>query len=47
MIKNKKILIIILLVIALMMLIPNKSKAGLQANKGGTSLTNVTADDFL
>lgn len=46
MIKNKKILIIILLVIALMMLIPNKSKAGLQANKGGTSLTNVTADDF-
>lgn len=46
MIKNKKILIMISLIIAFMLLIPNKSKAGLQANKGGTSLGNVIPDSF-
>lgn len=46
MIKNKKILIMVSLIIAFMLLIPNKSKAGLQANKGGTSLVNVSADSF-
>lgn len=46
MIKNKKILIMISLIIAFMLLMPNKSKAGLQANKGGTSLVRVTADSF-
>lgn len=46
MIKNKKILIMISLIIAFMLLMPNKSKAGLQANKGGTSLVNVIADSF-
>lgn len=46
MIKNKKILIMISLIIAFMLLIPNKSKAGLQANKGGTSLSSGTPDSF-
>ncbi len=46
MIKNKKILIITFTIIVSMLLMPNKSKAGLQANKGGTSLVNATADQF-
>lgn len=45
-IKNRKLLIISLLIMVMMFFIPNKSKAGLQANKGGTSLISVTADNF-
>lgn len=46
MIKNRKLVIISLLIMAIMLFIPNKSKASLQANKGGKSLTSVTADNF-
>lgn len=46
--KNKVKNILILMAIAIISIIamPNKSNAGLQANKGGTSLANTTANDF-
>lgn len=46
--KNKVKNILILMAIAIISIIamPNKSNAGLQANKGGTSLGNTTANDF-
>lgn len=46
MIKNRKLLIISLLAVMVMFFVPNKTKAGFQANKGGTSFTNVTADVY-
>lgn len=42
--KNKLILIAIAIICIIAM--PNKSNAGLQANKGGTSLVSTTANDF-
>ena len=46
--KNKKcmIKILILTICILCAIYPNNAYAALQANKGGTSLTNVTADAF-
>lgn len=46
--KNKVKNILILMAIAIISIIamPNKSNAGLQANKGGTSLVSTTANDF-
>ena len=46
--KNKVKNILILMAIAIISIIamPNKSNAGLQANKGGTSLVNTTANNF-
>lgn len=46
--KNKVKNILILMAIAIISVIamPNKSNAGLQANKGGTSLVNTRANDF-
>ena len=45
-IKNKKILIIMITAILSIMAMPNRAHAGLQANKGGTSLDYVTANTF-
>lgn len=45
-IKGKKLLIVFLMVAMAVVIAPNKSNAGLQANKGGTSLTNTTASQF-
>lgn len=42
---NKRILFIMIMVITILA-IPVNSKAGLQANKNGTSLVNTTASDF-
>lgn len=44
--KIQKIIIAVMLLLGIIMLNPSKVQAGLQANKGGTSLTNVTADGF-
>ena len=44
--KAKSILILMVIVIIAIIAMPNKSNAGLQANKGGTTLTSTTADDF-
>lgn len=45
-IKSKKILIIMIAAILSIIAMPNRAHAGLQANKGGTSLVNVTANGF-
>ena len=45
-IKNKKILILMITAILSIIAMPNRAHAGLQANKGGTSLVNVNADTF-
>ena len=45
-IKSKKILIIMIAAILSVIAMPNRAHAGLQANKGGTSLVNVTANGF-
>lgn len=45
-IKSKKILIIMIAAILLIIAMPNRSHAGLQANKGGKSLVNTTANNF-
>ena len=46
-IKSKKILIIIMIAAILSIIaMPNRAHAGLQANKGGTSLVNTTANNF-
>ena len=45
-IKSKKILIIMIAVMLSLIAMPNRVHAGLQANKGGTSLVNVTANEF-
>lgn len=45
-IKSKKILIIMIAAILSIIAMPNRAHAGLQANKGGTSLTKVTANGF-
>ncbi len=45
-IRTKKVLIILLMLLGLMVFSPNKVNAGLQANKGGTSLTNVKWEGF-
>ena len=45
-IKNKKILIILIMAILTAMALPSRVNAGLQANKGGTSLVNTTAGSF-
>ncbi len=45
-IKIKKLLIIMIAAILSIIAMPNRAHAGLQANKGGTSLTNVTANGF-
>ena len=44
--KTGKLILIIFLVLACVMLVPGKVNAGLQANKGGTSLASKTAGDF-
>lgn len=45
-IKSKKILIIMIAAILSIITMPNRAHAGLQANKGGKSLVNVTANGF-
>lgn len=45
-IKSKKILIIMIAAILSIIAMPNRAHAGLQANKGGKSLVNVTANGF-
>ena len=45
-IKSKKILIIMIAAMLSIIAMPNRAHAGLQANKGGTSLTNITANGF-
>ena len=45
-IKSKKILIIMIAAILSIIAMPNRAHAGLQVNKGGTSLVNVTANGF-
>ena len=45
-IKSKKILIIMIAAILSIIAMPNRAHAGLQANKGGTSLVNTTANNF-
>ena len=45
-IKSKKILIIMIAAMLSIIAMPNRAHAGLQANKGGTSLVNVTANGF-
>lgn len=45
-IKYKRVLIIIFIAIISIIAMPNKINAGLQANKGGTSLGNTTASAF-
>ena len=45
-IKVRNILIISIIAIMGIIAMPNKANAGLQANKGGTSLTYTTANDF-
>lgn len=45
-IKSKKILIIMIAAMLSLIAMPNRAHAGLQANKGGTSLVNVTANGF-
>ena len=44
--KYRNILIILFITTYFIISIPSKSNAGLQANKGGTSLTNVNANGF-
>lgn len=45
-IKVRNILIISIIAIMGIIVMPNKANAGLQANKGGTSLVKTTANDF-
>ena len=45
-IKSKKILIVMIAAILSIIAIPNGAHAGLQANKGGTSLVKTTANNF-
>lgn len=45
-IKIRNILIISIIAIMGIIVMPNKANAGLQANKGGTSLVTTTANDF-
>lgn len=45
-IKSKKILIIMIAAMLSLIAMPNRAHAGLQANKGGTSLVKVTANGF-
>ena len=45
-IKVKNVLIISIIAIIAIIVMPNKANAGLQANKGGTSLVNAQANDF-
>lgn len=45
-IKSKKILIIMIAAILSIIAMPNRAHAGLQANKGGTSLVNLNANTF-
>lgn len=45
-IKVKNVLIISIIAIMAIIVMPNKANAGLQANKGGTSLVSAQANDF-
>lgn len=45
-IKSKKILIIMIAAMLSLIAMPNRVHAGLQANKGGTSLVDVTPNEF-
>lgn len=44
--KNKKIIIMMFIATLSIIFMPNMAQAGLQANKGGTSLVNITANTF-
>ena len=45
-IKSKKLLVVFAVVLIATVIAPIRSNAGLQANKGGTSLTYTTASQF-
>lgn len=45
-IKSKKLLVVFAVALITTVIAPIRSNAGLQANKGGTSLTNTTASQF-
>lgn len=45
-IKSKKLLVVFAVVLITTVIAPIRSNAGLQANKGGTSLVNTTASQF-
>ena len=45
-IKSKKLLVVFAVVLIATVIAPIRSNAGLQANKGGTSLTNTNASQF-
>ena len=45
-IKKQKIIIMVIITILSIIVMPNMSQAGLQANKGGKSLKRVSASDF-
>lgn len=45
-IKSKKLLVVFAVVLIATVIAPIRSNAGLQANKGGTSLVNTTASQF-
>ena len=44
-IKKQKIIMVIIAILSIIVM-PNMSQAGLQANKGGTRLTNITSNNF-